>query len=195
MVDPINFTNFNRTDVELEETALFSVLVAGKNALVTAKSLENLLVTAHKQVEFKERQPFNCMKQFKRSKLADLLHEHGIGCYTSKSRSVDELVNSELDLRNCSVEDLEEIYGIGSKTARMFVMHTRPNQEYAALDVHILKYLRDCGYDVPGNTPGSKNKYKELEVIFLELAKKHGKTPADFDLDLWREYRNKRKIA
>ncbi len=188
MVDPINFTNFNRSYVELEETALFSVLVAGKNALTTAKALENFLNYLHKKLNLKDFQPFYSVRQFNKRDLASLLRDNGIGCQTSKSRSIYELANSNLNLKTCSVADLERIHGIGPKTARMFVMHTRENQQYAVLDVHILRYLRDCGHDVPRSTPVGK-KYREIELIFLELARKNNKTPADFDLMIWRRYR------
>lgn len=188
MVDPVNFTNFNRTEVELEEVALFSVLVAGKNALSTARSLETLLASAHWKLGIYGRFcPFHALRQFSMEELPQMLIDSGIGCYNSKSKSVYELVRSNLDLRTCSVADLEKIHGIGPKTARMFVLHTRPNSDVAALDVHILHYMSDNGVDVPRSTPTGK-RYRELEKKFLEMAKKAKKSVADFDLEIWRKY-------
>lgn len=195
MVDPVHFTNFNHTLVELEEKVLFSILVAGKTALTTAKCLEKFLASLHWKLGiYNQFRPFHCVRQFEVAELAEQLHASGIGCQNSKGKSIHQLAHSGLDLRTCTVEQLEKIHGIGPKTARMFVMHTRPNQQYAALDTHILKYLRDCGYDVPSLTPRGK-RYRELEIIFLELARRAGKTAADFDLELWNMYRQKRRKA
>jgi thermostable 8-oxoguanine DNA glycosylase len=100
-------------------------------------------------------------------------------------------VNSGIDLKTCTVDDLESIPGIGPKTARCFLIHSRPNQQLGALDTHILRYMREQGYDVPKSTPSSK-KYKEVEKKWLKLAneisKKTGKTLAEVDLDIWRKY-------
>lgn len=188
MVDPVNFTNFNRTYFELEETALFSVLVAGKIALVTAKNLDKFL----RSFGWGEGQsPFEYLRQYSVLMLMELLRSNGFGCYTSKGRSVYELVRSGLDLRTCTAEDLEQIHGIGFKTSRMFLLHTRPDVDVAVLDTHILKYLNSKGYDAPRTTPGSAKKYRILESAFLELAKDSGMTVAEFDLYLWNKYRRK----
>jgi hypothetical protein len=84
------------------------------------------------------------------------------------------------------VELLECIKGIGMKTARFFVMHSRPNQQLACLDTHILAWLKDKGHDVPKTTPSGK-KYLELETIFLAYCKRMSKLPADLDLEIWNE--------
>jgi len=186
MVDPIKFTNFNRTTDELEEVLLFTVLVAGKNALTTAKSLDKLLHF----IGWRYGSPFEYLKKYTQPALKGLLHIHGIGCYTHKAKAVHQLVNSELDLKKCTTDDLEGIYGIGPKSSRMFILHTRPNSRVACLDVHILHYLRDKGYDVPKVTPSSKKKYKDVEDLFLEVAK--GKNIAEFDLEIWNLYRKKK---
>jgi len=43
MIDPSNITNFDRTDGELEEFALFAPAVAGKTADVQASKVNELL--------------------------------------------------------------------------------------------------------------------------------------------------------
>jgi thermostable 8-oxoguanine DNA glycosylase len=40
------------------------------------------------------------------------------------------------------------------------------------------------GYDVPASTPTGK-RYRVLEGIFLELARKSGMTPAEYDYHIW----------
>lgn len=43
MIDPKNITNFDRTDNELEEFALFAIAVAGKSAKTIAPALDRTL--------------------------------------------------------------------------------------------------------------------------------------------------------
>ena len=187
MVDPIYLTNYTRSDVELEEVLLFSVLVAGKNAITTSKRLDVFLKKVHEKLNIKTFCPFCILRQFSENEIASLLKESGIGCYNSKAKSIYQIVNVDLDLRKCTVDDLEKIYGIGCKTSRMFKLHTVPDVNFAVLDVHILRYMADLGIDVPKTTPTGK-KYKELEIKFLELVKKSDKTAAELDLFIWREY-------
>lgn len=188
MVDPVNFTNYNRTDVELEETILFGVCVAGKNAITTARALDRFLSRAHLVYFMKNFLPFQCLRNYEKEEIAEMLLASGIGCYNIKGESIHKLVNSGINLRTCTEDDLDDIYGIGLKTATLFLMHTREGYRAACLDVHILKHLKKLGYDVPKTTPGSRKKYKEIQKIFLELADKSGLSPADYDLALWREY-------
>jgi hypothetical protein len=189
MVDPIHFTKFDRTVVELEEMALFSLLVAGKNALTTAKGLDRFLQRSH--IGLDEFQPFVSLRPFTQNNIETMLSASGIGCYKSKSIGVHQLVHSGIDLRTCSADDLEKIHGIGLKTSRMFILHSRRNAEVACLDVHILRYMADRKYDVPKTTPSSKKKYLEIQDRFLTLARGSGLSVAEFDLQIWNNYRKK----
>jgi len=96
-----------------------------------------------------------------------------------------------LNLRTCSVKDLEQIKGIGRKTSRCYVMHSRKNARCAGLDTHCLKFLADRGYKVPKATPSSEKEYLRLENAFLQLADKSGMSVAEFDLAVWNEYSGK----
>ena len=116
----------------------------------------------------------------------------GIGCYNNKAKTFWQLANSGLDLSTCSTTELESIHGIGMKTSRCFIIHSRKDPKCAGLDVHILRYLKDKGYDVPTSTP-TKKEYLRIEEIFLKLAEQSEKTVAEFDLDIWKQYRNKTK--
>ena len=182
MIDPTNITNFNQTNEQLEEVMLFWALVTGKTASVVSKQLDKLLNSLEGAT------PFDKIKNVGEKKLPETLKAFGIGCYNSKAKSLWQLVNSNLNLRTCSVDDLEKIHGIGRKTSRCFIIHSRSDAQYAGLDTHILKFLHSKGHDVPTSTPTSKRLYLEIEQLFLKYAKKSKKSVAEFDLDIWRSY-------
>lgn len=192
MVDPVHITNFKLNDDELEEVLLFWVLVAGKTAKTTSMLLESLMRSMTNWCGGKRMSPFKMIRmidnKLPKNWLSAMMKEIGIGCYKNKSRAFLELAHSGLDLRTCTVDDLEKIHGIGMKTSRCFIMHSRRNCKHAGLDVHILRYLKDLGYDVPTQTPSSKKKYLNIEKQFIELAQKSSMNIADFDLKIWREY-------
>lgn len=182
MIDPVHITNFNATDNQLEEVLLFWVLVAGKTAKIIAQSLENILNSLSGST------PFEKFRKVRKNNLPKLLKDRGIGCYNLKAKAVYDLVHSKINLRTCSVEDLEKIYGIGAKTARCFLIHSRPDANCAGLDTHILKFLREKGHDVPKGTPSSKKQYVSLEQLFLNYVKEANKSIAEFDLEIWNSY-------
>jgi hypothetical protein len=181
MVDPSNITKYECSEFELQELILFWICVAGKKANTISRILENFLQEGFKK--FGCSQPFDVILNYK-DDLPQELKKHGIGCYNNKSKTMLELVKSNIDLKNCPVDDLESVYGIGMKTSRCFLLHSRKNAEYAGLDTHILKFMKILGYDVPKSTP-TKNKYKKIEKDFLFLVKKSGFSAQDVDLLIW----------
>lgn len=185
MIDPANITNFKLSDEALEEHILFWVAVAGKNASNTSRALNSFLDHLYDRCPGAVG-PFDAIRMYGKRWLSHTLKKHGIGCYTHRAKAFWELANSNLNLRTCSVEDLEKIHGIGPKTSRCFIMHSRHNANVAGLDVHILRYMRDQGIKVPRSTPTGK-KYLELEREFLRLVPK-GISVAEFDLSIWRTY-------
>lgn len=209
MVDPIKITNYHQTSEELQETLLFWVCAAGKNGVTAARCLDSLLSAWRepaKRGPLKLKpSPFDIIRyahryltQNKLGTLAEEMKKHGIGCYNAKAKTFLHLVAEYegscglyMDLKKCDVEDLESVPGIGPKTARCFLIHSRENQRYAGLDTHILKFLRDKGHEVPSSTPTGK-KYRELEQTFLKYVDDSGKSVADFDLAIWNDYRNRR---
>lgn len=186
MIDPSNITNFNMNKNELEEVLLFWVLAAGKNAKVASRKLNILLSNCLDS-------PFDYIRSIKN--IPSFLRENGVGCYNNKGRTFRELVTSELDLKNCMSEDLEKIYGIGMKTSRCFIIHSRPEVKYVGLDTHILKFIRDLGYNVPKSTPSSKKKYLEIENLFLNLIKDVNLPIASIDLLIWNFYSRSKDVA
>lgn len=192
MIDPTNITNYNLSRPELEEHILFWVCAAGKNGVTAAKCLDkfiNILKERYGQIYT----PFSLIKLSDAERKLNLVRDiksAGIGNYNLKSITFKTLAESSIDLKTCTVDDLESIMGIGPKTARCFLIHSRPNQRLAGLDVHILRFLSDRGYKVPKSTPVGK-KYKEIEQWFIKEADRENKDIATFDLEIWNKYRSK----
>ncbi len=194
MIDPTTCTNHEMNDYQLEEFLFFSILVAGKTARIVARSLQRLLdwkadVTYRDKYAGYNFSPVNLLWELKEN-LPTVLRSVGIGCYNLKARglraAMEAIRSGQLNLRTCTPEDLQRIPGIGPKTARFFIIHSRANARYAALDTHILKFLRAKGIDAPKSTPTGK-RYKELEQEFLELVPVD-MTVAEFDLAIWNHY-------
>ena len=193
MINPEIITNYDQTDRELEEFLLFWICAAGKNGRTAARCLEGLL----NDINGHDIGPFNAIKIWgyyehpeTQEGWPEMLRNNGIGCFNSKAKTMFQLATSGLDLRTCTASDLESIHGIGPKTARCFLLHSRENAQVAGLDTHMLKYLKSLGHDVPKSTPTGK-KYLTLEKTVLSLAKEAGMTPADFDLKIWLKYSTK----
>lgn len=184
LVDPDNITNFDLTKDELELNIIFWILAAGKNGHTSAKCLNKFLIYFSK--ETKKESPFEIISLI--DNLSLCLKEFGVGCYNNKSKTILSLIKKNFNLKECSVEDLESVWGLGPKTARCFLIHTRKNQKLAGLDRHILSFLKELGYDVPSQTP-NKNQYKKIENIFIEIAEKLNKTPSELDLEIWKKKR------
>ena len=180
MIDPTAVTNYNRTDAELEELMLFSIAVAGKTAQIVSKQLQSLLDAAP------GKSPFDKInKLVKAGKLLSALKKSRLGKYSILVKAYTQITS--FDLRTATADELETVHGIGPKTARFFLLHSRPGVQVAALDTHILKFLKELGHDVPDTTPTGK-KYKLLEAVFIEEAKKRGRPIAELDLAIWNHY-------
>ncbi len=191
MIDPTNITNYNLDQYQLEEELIFWVFAAGHNAKSTARGVEELMLAVEWQMKQERRRPFinlaGVLADYGRPRLLEILSKCGLGCWQRKCRTLEELTDSAMDLHTCPVEDLEAIYGIGPKTARGFILHTRPNTRYACIDTHVLKFLREKGLDVPKSTPTGRQ-YRRLEEAFLRFSDEAGKNPAEFDLEIWNRY-------
>lgn len=183
MINPKTITKYNQSNSELEEVLMFWVLAAGKNAEVSSIGLNYLLGSLEGTT------PFDKIRKCDSNTLPEKMKLCGIGCYNHKARTFIELANSGLDLKTCTTDDLEQIYGIGRKTSRCFILHSREGARYAGLDTHILKYLKAHAVDIGSlSTPSTKKRYERLEQEFLKLADEAGMTPADYDLMIWNRY-------
>lgn len=188
MIDPADVIKFDRTDAELQEFWLFCVVVAGKTAATQARLLDHFLrllpqydspfMRIIAAIEYENQGLFS---------FEGALRDSRLGQYGRLSRCFRQSVG--LNLRTCAVTDLEAIHGVGPKTARMFLMHSRPDQRHAALDTHVLKHLRANGHpDAPLVTPGNPRHYAHWEAAFLALSDASGLSVAEFDLEVWKSY-------
>lgn len=181
VIDPKKITDYSRSDSELETFWLFCLFVAGKNADTASIKLSHLLGG---MIPWDT--PFSYLRDID---ITTKLVEIKSGQYTRLSRAIKESLN--LDLRNCTVSDLTSIYGVGPKTARFFLLHTRENCEYAVLDTHILKWIRNhAGFeDAPKDTPQKQKDYDKWSQIAISLMKQSypDSTLADIDLLIWTE--------
>lgn len=185
-VDPLKIPK-KLTRPQLEDWILFGILVANKEATQTRHKLDLLLGSLH--TEYPEAlTPFEAVRgSVKAGTLMTYLKTIRSGQYTRVERAFREVI--ELDLDNLSVAALEGVHGIGPKTARMILLYHLPDLEVVPLDTHVLKYLRKLGYeDVPKATPSAGKNYQKWEAIFVEEAKKAGKTVRDFDTMVWQMY-------
>ena len=182
LIDPKKITNFTRTQAELQSFFLFGLFCAGKNSDYAAKCLARLLANRTGDT------PFQILKELGETGIHNALVASRIGQYGRLTKAVMDAV--DLDLSTCTLEELMKVHGVGQKTARFFLLHTRPNCQCAVLDTHILKWLRDNQVDAPQNTPTSVKQYKDLEEKFLFLANANFPfmSIADVDLTLWMKY-------
>lgn len=180
-IDPKAITNYSRSDADLERFWTFCVLVAGKNADWAAHKVGQLYQHADSQ----GLTPFQYLRENEHS-LHNVLVANRVGQYGRIEAALRD--SMRLDLRTCGVEDLEGCFGVGPKTARFFLLHSRPDVEVAVLDVHILRWMRQTLNDTgwPDRTP-SQPAYGRLERVCINLMRSSfpGCTLAQADLLVW----------
>ena len=183
LIDPTDITNYNRTDVELQSFWLFCILVAGKNSDTTSRLVVKLLKDRG------DKTPFEFIKSLRLSEPHNYLKAHKTGQYDRIRKAL--YFSSKLDLRTCTREDLMNVYGVGPKTARFFLLHTREFCDEVVLDTHILRWMREkCGIkEAPKNTPQNPEKYAQFAGLCKYLMEQHytGLTLAQADLMIWTE--------
>ena len=187
LINPKKITNFNRTKADLELFAIFAVCVAGKKAQQTADKVNDHFRDT--ETPTKRLTPFETIKSLIKIRVfGAYLQMAKVGQYKRIYRALRDLAESGIDLKTCTVEDLEAIHGIGPKTSRFIIMHSRPNQRLATLDTHILRWMRDQGIETPKATPQSRKLYQKLEQKFLTLCDKRAILPSQLDLKIWKQY-------
>ena len=187
MINPAEVTNYNRTQYELEEFILFCINVAGKKSAIEAPKLEVFIERA-KDIT-KETSPFNCIRKLiKLGRLNEIMHWAKLSPYAQRYNSYVAVAKIK-DLQTVTLNRLLKVPGIGLKTARFFLSHSREDFDEPMLDTHILRFLRDQGYsDAPKSTPSNENTYHYFANIFKNIARQLGKTVTDLDLEIWKRY-------
>ena len=187
MINPAEVTNYNRTQYELEEFILFCINVAGKKSAIEAPKLEVFIERA-KDIT-KETTPFNCIKKLiKLGRLNEIMHWAKLSPYAQRYNSYVAVAKIK-DLQTVTLNRLLQVPGIGLKTARFFLSHSREDFDEPMLDTHILRFLRDQGYaDAPKSTPTNENTYYYFANIFKNIARQLGKSVTDLDLEIWKQY-------
>ena len=180
-VVPTDITNYNRSDVELQTFWLFCVLVAGKNSDTTAKLVKKLLANRGDMT------PFEFIQSLGLVELNNYLVQNKTGQYDRIRKAL--FFSARLDLRTCTRDDLLDIHGVGPKTARFFLLHTREFCDEVVLDTHILRWMREkCGIkNAPKNTPQNPEKYAQFAGLCKYLIEQHfpGLSLAQADLMIW----------
>jgi hypothetical protein len=172
-------TNMMLSESELQCRLIYAIIVAGKSARFAENAIRKLF-SEH------DESPFKLIRTWwDRHTLESHLRMAKTGNYGKLVKALPALAWSDIDLRTCTPADLEIVHGIGPKTSRFFILWTRPDARYAALDVHILRWLGKKGYKVPKNTPQSTKAYAVLEKAFLDEAEKLGLSPAELDKQVW----------
>lgn len=175
--------DYNRTSNELEEFLVFAICVAGKNADQTIKKVKAFFSPRGR------RSPFCYLRSLGSAKLRLQMVKYRLGQYSRIHGALTGTLAAHLDLRTCGIQDLEAIHGIGPKTARFFIMFTRPNQRLACLDTHILTWMRNKGIPTPRTTPSGR-KYIELEAKFLSMCDEAKLDPTKMDYAIWQSQRS-----
>jgi len=183
VIDPKNITHYNRTDDELQTFWIFCILVAGKNSDTTSRLVTKLLATRGNQT------PFEFIKSFGVIDFRNYLISNRVGQYDRITRAL--YTSTRLNLRTCTRDDLMKIHGVGPKTARFFLLHTREFCDEIVLDTHILRWMREqCGIsDAPKNTPQKAEDYAKYAGLCKYLIEIHYPrlTLAQADLMIWTE--------
>jgi len=187
MINPAEVTNYNRTQYELEEFILFCINVAGKKSSIEAPKLEVLIERA-KNIT-KESTPFNCIRKLiKLGRLNEIMHWAKLSPYSQRFNSYVSVVTIK-DLQTVTLNRLLQVPGVGLKTARFFLSHSREDFDEPMLDTHILRFLRDQGYrDAPKSTPSNVGIYNYYANVFKMFARTLGKSVTDLDLEIWKKY-------
>lgn len=182
---------FDAPTQKKQEFLIFSVMVAGKSADRTWKVVKNFLAIHDPENPFKTVQ-----WMIDNGRLNECLEEARTGQYSRLRKTLPELI--KVDPEDVTIEQLEDIHGIGKKTSRFYKLYTDSDFKGIPLDTHLLKFLNDIGYDAPKTTPQSNKRYKELEQKLIELYEVQKDTYGldtlqKFDYHIWYNYNKDNK--
>ena len=211
-IDPLNITDFERNDFSLQSFFLFAVAVAGKPSGITAEKINSMVeLFMESWVENPAYQeghldvPDGPLKH-----LIDLtteciwwddispagrnLRHIKLGKYKQWDKLLEwfgfEVRDANYFLRTATLEQLLEIPGVGDKTARFFLLHSRKCEEVVPLDTHILKFVGKTFSDCPKITPRGRayNFWEERakRLFKREIETNNYSSFAEVDLAIWK---------
>ncbi len=156
---------------------LYAIVVAGKSAKFAENAIKKFLLFRPD-----DEPPFQYIRRIGFNEVRVRAHLAGTGNYKRIVPAFIEVAGVEVF--SWELEKLMEVKGIGPKTARFFLKWAFGQDQYAILDVHILKWLAYLGYEVPKQTPPNP-RYLKIEQIFIEEADKRRMTPGSLDTIIW----------
>jgi len=176
---------FDADTDRLQRFLFFSVAVAGKQAEAVKKKVD--LLAGHLRTHYaQEAFMGNLSAALDHSQFINRLKEVRFGQYTKMLNFSQAFMAWPVDLTTATVADLRKYPGVGPKTARFFILYTRPGERLAVLDTHILAWMKEQGVaGVPKSTPQSESVYTKFERIFLDMCDKRKKTPHQLDDEIW----------
>jgi thermostable 8-oxoguanine DNA glycosylase len=188
MINYLQPHDYQRSVSELLEFLLWCTCTAGKssktitprfNDLIANNSAKNVVVSHGNHIR-------------------GLLRKYGIGQYERLTKCWQQIGRGSVDNIKCSSgsflkhaprDHLTLIHGLGLKTASFFIQCTRPHEDVAVLDVHILRWLQQefPKYPVSTQTPQCEHEYARLEAMFVGASAVLKLTPAELDLQIWKQ--------
>lgn len=184
MIEPTKITNYDRDYDQLIEFLTFCICVAGKNSDTVARKVNALT---------QEKDFLYCMYNYPLEEnglweytMLDLLFKHRVGQYRRIMGALREV--AQLDLMNCTLEELMSVGGMGPKTACFFMLHSRRNQDLVVIDTHILKWFNKRTKK-RYKRPSKWTDYVALAKVIASAIKRAfpNMTLAEADLTIWKE--------
>ena len=193
MIDPKKVTDYNRNEWQLQEFLIYCICVAGKKSEIESPKVRKFCMDArfgHGLTPFELIRKLLSVSSVEEDGLMQHLKKHKIAPYQQRYNSFKDIVTLlDGDLREVTIDQLQEVRGISTKTSRFFLTHSREDFDEPVLDTHILRFLTDFGYkDVPQSTPQNPKVYEKFSKIFRSIARFEGKSVTDFDLEVWTKY-------
>jgi endonuclease III len=187
---------------QLEWWILFTIAVAGKGAKQTEKKMRAFMDLAPSHLS-----PFKRVQYMVDiGRLDENLHEVRLGKYKLFDKGFRAAIKLDLNVLEAfatsdspeidnptALHMLSSIPGLGPKGSRMILQYAFPQQadQWAVLDTHVLRWLREHGVDAPKSTPPEGRLYHELENTFKFMAKDRHMSTRQLDTDIWLSYSRK----
>jgi len=193
MIDPKKVTDYNRNEWQLQEFLIYCVCVAGKKSEIESPKVRKFCLDPRFGFHLK---PFDLIKKLlgvssvEEDGLMQHLKKYKIAPYQQRYNSLKDIVTLLPDnLSEVTLDQLQEVRGISTKTSRFFLTHSRADFDEPILDTHILRFLRDQGHDqVPESTPQNPKVYAKVATLFKAIAIARKQSVTDLDLQIWTEY-------